>query len=235
MKLKEYMNMRDPGDEVTCFDRDIDSEFYFYNKEVGKQSLFDKDFPNVNRCDELMKELLDVVKVHDHGIEVNLYELLDNPKVIDYAKKNMFEEHQYKDDSDVVILLFDDNVKNFSYGYEGFSELMVDCLIQAYLPEQSKDLHTKMLFHTSDNDLAKYNGTEVEIIRPLSDDECDIEDVGNMYKVRFHDGYVRDAFADELTSKPPNSLADRITEAQKEIQNSVNNDTIKHNEKSEGR
>lgn len=57
------------------------------------------------------------------------------------------------------------------------------------------------IFRTTDSELMKYNGTEVEIIRPLTNDECDIEDVGAMFKVRFYDGYIRDAFADELTMK----------------------------------
>lgn len=56
----------------------------------------------------------------------------------------------------------------------------------------------KKIFNTTDSELKKYNGTEVEVIRPLTEDEADIADVGNMYKVRFYDGYVRDAFEDEL-------------------------------------
>ena len=54
-------------------------------------------------------------------------------------------------------------------------------------------------FNTTDSELRKYNGTEVEVIRPLTEDEADIFDVGNMYKVRFADGYERDAFEDELS------------------------------------
>lgn len=57
----------------------------------------------------------------------------------------------------------------------------------------------KKIFNTTDSELKKYNGTEVEIIRPLTEKECDIEDVGKMYKVRFCDGYERDAFEDELS------------------------------------
>ena len=56
----------------------------------------------------------------------------------------------------------------------------------------------KRIFNTTDSELKKYNGTEVEVIRPLTEKECDIADVGNMYKVRFFDGYERDAFEDEL-------------------------------------
>lgn len=58
----------------------------------------------------------------------------------------------------------------------------------------------KKIFNTTDSELVKYNGTEVEVIRPLTEKECDIADVGNMYKVRFYDGYERDAFEDELSN-----------------------------------
>lgn len=57
----------------------------------------------------------------------------------------------------------------------------------------------KYIFNTTETDLKKYNGTEVEIIRPLTEKEADIEEVGNMYKVKFYDGYERDAFEDELS------------------------------------
>ncbi len=57
----------------------------------------------------------------------------------------------------------------------------------------------KYIFNTTDTELTKYNGKEVEIIRPLTEDEADIVDVGNMYKVRFSDGYERDVFEDELS------------------------------------
>ena len=57
----------------------------------------------------------------------------------------------------------------------------------------------KRIFNTTYTPLKKYNGTEVEIIRALTEKECDIADVGNMYKVRFYDGYERDAFEDELS------------------------------------
>ena len=59
-----------------------------------------------------------------------------------------------------------------------------------------------MKFNTTDSELEKYNGTEVKILRKLTDKECDIADVGVMYKVKFYDGYVRDVFADELQVHP---------------------------------
>lgn len=57
----------------------------------------------------------------------------------------------------------------------------------------------RYMFNTNDSDYEIYNGTEIEIIRPLTERECDIEDVGNMYRVRFCDGYIGDVFEDELT------------------------------------
>lgn len=57
----------------------------------------------------------------------------------------------------------------------------------------------KKIFNTSDSELKKYNGTKVEVIRSLTEKECDITDVGNMYKVRFWDGYEYDVFEDELS------------------------------------
>lgn len=54
-------------------------------------------------------------------------------------------------------------------------------------------------FNTTDTELLKYNGTKVSVIRALTENECDIEDVGNMYKVKFEDGYERDVFEDELS------------------------------------
>ena len=55
------------------------------------------------------------------------------------------------------------------------------------------------IFNTIDTELLKYSGQMVTIIRPLTEYEADIFDVGNMYKIRFADGYERDAFEDELT------------------------------------
>ena len=59
----------------------------------------------------------------------------------------------------------------------------------------------KYLFTTTDTELTKYNGTEVEIIRPLTREEADIDDacVGNMYKGKFEDGHERDIFEYELS------------------------------------
>ena len=57
----------------------------------------------------------------------------------------------------------------------------------------------KKIFNTTQSDLIQYNGTEVEVIRPLTEKEADISEVGNMYKVKFANGRESDAFEDELS------------------------------------
>ena len=57
----------------------------------------------------------------------------------------------------------------------------------------------KYVFNTTDTELERYNGTKVNIVRVLTNKECDIKDVGNMYKAQFEDGYERDVFEDELS------------------------------------
>ena len=60
-------------------------------------------------------------------------------------------------------------------------------------------MNRNYVFNTTQSDFLKYNGTEVHAIRPLTEAEADIADVGNMYKVRFVDGFISDVFEDELS------------------------------------
>lgn len=56
-----------------------------------------------------------------------------------------------------------------------------------------------MKFRTiTDSRLAKYNDMDCEIIRPLTDKECDIEEVGQMYFIRLSNGKIIDVFEDEI-------------------------------------
>lgn len=54
------------------------------------------------------------------------------------------------------------------------------------------------IFNTTQSDLIRYNGTAVCIVRPLTKDEFDVEEVGNMYRAKFNDGRYWDVFEDEL-------------------------------------
>lgn len=56
----------------------------------------------------------------------------------------------------------------------------------------------KMVFKTTQSDLIKYNGTQVDVLGELEADKYDKDDVGTMYKIRFCDGLETDAFEDEL-------------------------------------
>ena len=52
--------------------------------------------------------------------------------------------------------------------------------------------------HGNDSELNPRSGQTVKIIRPLTEKEADLLETGPMYKIRFPDGYIRDAFKDEL-------------------------------------
>ena len=49
-----------------------------------------------------------------------------------------------------------------------------------------------------DSELMIHDGKEAEVIRPLTEEEADLDDIGPMYKIRFKDGTEADAFEDEL-------------------------------------
>jgi hypothetical protein len=55
--------------------------------------------------------------------------------------------------------------------------------------------------HGNDSELNSRSGQSVTILRKLTEDECDINEVGNMFRIRFDDGYETDAFEDELIRK----------------------------------
>lgn len=54
----------------------------------------------------------------------------------------------------------------------------------------------------TDSVLTKYDGCMCEVIRELTKDEADIDEVGRMFHIKFTDGYETDAFEDELQQKP---------------------------------
>ena len=56
----------------------------------------------------------------------------------------------------------------------------------------------KAIFNTRQSDLLQYNDCEVIVKRLLTEDECDIDDVGFMYEVETN-GETFEAFQDELS------------------------------------
>lgn len=57
---------------------------------------------------------------------------------------------------------------------------------------------SRAIFTTTQSNLTYLNGNEVTVLRELEEAECDIDDVGYMYEVKFFDGTIKQAFADEL-------------------------------------
>jgi len=58
-----------------------------------------------------------------------------------------------------------------------------------------------MKFHYSGQDnafLLNHSGHECEIVRELTADEVDGDDVGKMFEIIFEDGFTTDAFEDAL-------------------------------------
>lgn len=54
--------------------------------------------------------------------------------------------------------------------------------------------------HGGDSELNSRSGQIVTVLRELTEQEADIADVGEMFRIRFEDGFETDAFADELTA-----------------------------------
>jgi hypothetical protein len=57
---------------------------------------------------------------------------------------------------------------------------------------------TKKPFETTQSNLLKYNGQDFKVLRQLDETEADISDVGNMFEIQFNDGFITDAFEDEI-------------------------------------
>lgn len=57
---------------------------------------------------------------------------------------------------------------------------------------------SRAIFTTTQSDLKQYDGQEVTIQRILSEDECDIDEVGYMYEVIGFNGNIFQVFEDEL-------------------------------------
>lgn len=64
-------------------------------------------------------------------------------------------------------------------------------------------LRRRYLFRYSGQDalrqLRSHDGLVCVVIRPLTGDEVDLDEIGPMSRVRFEDGYEDDVFDDELT------------------------------------
>ena len=71
--------------------------------------------------------------------------------------------------------------------------------------------------HGADSALNSRSGQQVEVIRPLTDEECDKLETGPMFRIRFDDGVEVDAFGDEV----PELMSFRIAEVVYDITTTV--------------
>lgn len=62
--------------------------------------------------------------------------------------------------------------------------------------------YAKKPFETVAGNLMQYNGQDFEILRELTEDEADVDEVGRMFKIKFQDGFITDAFEDEVLWSP---------------------------------
>ena len=53
-------------------------------------------------------------------------------------------------------------------------------------------------FQTNQSDLIQHNGKTFEVLRPLTEKEIDIKEVGPMYEIKLSTGEVIHAFEDEI-------------------------------------
>ncbi|MEC3269820.1 hypothetical protein [Bacillus thuringiensis] len=62
--------------------------------------------------------------------------------------------------------------------------------------------HFSKGFKTTQSDLLKHNGKSFTVLRMLTVEEADIEDVGRIYKIQLSSGEILDAFEDEIVMFP---------------------------------
>lgn len=135
--VKEFMEMKEPMDEITCCDKDIDSEFYLYVKEPDGEP--DPDFANIDKFEAMLIDRLQVTEVIDEDtIEVGLYELFEDPEIIKYAQKHIYPGY---DADEISEMLFDDTVACITAGTDKFASKMVACFEHIENQEKNKPLH----------------------------------------------------------------------------------------------
>jgi hypothetical protein len=81
MKLYDYLNLMEDGEELTVWDTDYDIETYFYSGNDTEDS-WDSSM-------EELSKLLTIKKIHTTGVEVNLSNVIEG-KIAELEKANLF-------------------------------------------------------------------------------------------------------------------------------------------------
>lgn len=91
------------------------------------------------------------------------------------------------------------NLSNNDLYNEIYMSTIDSFLTEAYKENPIKDNSIGIYdSHNADTELNSRSGSSFIIINKLTKDDCDIDEVGNMYHVRFKDGFETDVFEDEI-------------------------------------
>lgn len=82
MKLYDYLILTVDGTELTVWDKDYDTELYFYNDSPDEDDRWQTSMLELT-------EILTVIKIREKGLEVNLSDVISN-KIDKLKEANLF-------------------------------------------------------------------------------------------------------------------------------------------------
>lgn len=134
---------------------------------------------------------------------MKMEEIVNGDDAEDTIKTYLISESiLYKYVKDVIKSLSDNDLYN-----EIYMSTIESFLNKAYkenpIQENSIGIYNS---HNADTELNSYSGKKITILSKLTEKECDIDEVGNMYHIRFEDGFETDAFEDEITLQEVSEL-----------------------------
>lgn len=102
-----------------------------------------------------------------------------------------------------------EDYENKGYDYDNHTHTMIEIydnwinLSEAITGDDFRPQPATYDSHKADSELTDRDGETVEVLKVLTKEEADVDEVGPMYKIRFDDGFETDAFQDELNFIPP--------------------------------
>lgn len=114
-----------------------------------------------------------------------------------------------------IALMIDDCIANGGTFFDVQVDSDASCFCDGGDATPMYDPGDEVLFATQQEDLKKYDGKRVRIARLLSENECDVDDVGFMYEVTYDDDSFH-AFEDEL-SPTLMTVEEMMTEVKKQF------------------
>lgn len=87
MKLYDYIQLTEEGEEITVHDKDYDTKTYFYksdNKDLWDESI------------EKLSELLTITKISNNSVTVNLSEIIEK-RISQFKEAKLFISYDIDD------------------------------------------------------------------------------------------------------------------------------------------